>query len=246
VDIANQMCDVFDQKDFVGILNVPYIAQSTQVHMKPFMHLAEMVGSLIAQTSDSKIVRVELRTEGGKDIKIDTKTARQLLEAKVLQGILKKDHNLEPDMISAPGMARDAKIESTILDESISNCHEYLNLVSVHVTREDGSESTVVGCVFGATPHIVSIDTFEFTFKPQGNYVLTFKNEDKPGAVLEVLKVLHNDSVNLASINVARDRTPDANTALTCISMDNNLSAKAMKAIQQLPGMTSVAKIQLN
>jgi prephenate dehydratase len=114
------------------------------------------------------------------------------------------------------------------------------------VTREDGSESTVVGCVFGATPHIVSIDTFEFTFKPQGNYVLTFKNEDKPGAVLEVLKVLHNDSVNLASINVARDRTPDANTALTCISMDNNLSAKAMKAIQQLPGMTSVAKIQLN
>lgn len=89
------------------------------------------------------------------------------------------------------------------------------------------------------------IDSYEFTFKPQGNHVLTFKNEDRPGAVLEVLKVLHNDSVNLASINVARDSTPGGTTALTCISLDNNLSAKAMKIIQQLPGMTSVAKIQL-
>lgn len=114
------------------------------------------------------------------------------------------------------------------------------------VTREDASETTVVGCVFGATPHIVMIDTFELTFKPEGNYVLTFKNEDKPGAVLEVLKVLHNDSVNVASINVARDSAPHATKAITCISLDNNLSAKAMKMIQQLPGMTSVAKIQLN
>jgi hypothetical protein len=25
-DIANQMCDVFDQKDYVGIVNVSYMA----------------------------------------------------------------------------------------------------------------------------------------------------------------------------------------------------------------------------
>jgi transcriptional regulator of aromatic amino acid metabolism len=66
------------------------------------------------------------------------------------------------------------------------------------------------------------------------------------GAVLEVLKILHNDTVNLASINVARDSAPDGTTAITCISLDNNLSAKAMKMIEQMPGMSSVAKIQLN
>jgi D-3-phosphoglycerate dehydrogenase len=184
----------------VGILNVPYISQSTQVHMKPFMQLAEMVGSLIAQISDSKIVNVKLSTEGGKDVKINTKTARQLLEAKVLQGILKKDYELQPDMISAPGMAREANIESTILDDSVlKNNHNYLNLVSVQVTREDGTESTVVGCVFGSTPHIVMIDSFEFTFKPQGNYVLTFKNEDKPGTYICVHAVVEG-KVNFYSL----------------------------------------------
>jgi hypothetical protein len=66
------------------------------------------------------------------------------------------------------------------------------------------------------------------------------------GAVLEVLKILHNDSVNVASINVARDSAPGGSKAITCISLDNNLSAKAMMMIQQAPGMSSVAKIQLN
>jgi hypothetical protein len=117
----------------VGILNVPYIAQSTQIHMKPFMNLAELIGSLLAQMSDSKIVNVTIYTAGGRDVKINTLAARQLLEAKVLQGILKKDHNVEPDLISAPGMAKAADIKSFISDEEIVNNHHYLNLVSVKV-----------------------------------------------------------------------------------------------------------------
>ena len=88
VDIAKQMCDVLDKKEvrvyvsnehfsflyinnmlccyqFVGVLNVPYIMMSTTPHMQPFMSLAELMGSLIAQTSDSKIVAMQLRTAGG-------------------------------------------------------------------------------------------------------------------------------------------------------------------------------------
>lgn len=117
---------------FVGILNVPYISQSTQVHMQPFMQLAEMMGSLVAQTSESRIASVQLSTEGGKDVKINTRAARQLLEAKVLQGVL-STRGLEPDMISAPGMAREAGVESAVLEGEINNHHQYLNLVSVQV-----------------------------------------------------------------------------------------------------------------
>lgn len=246
VDIAHQMCDVFDQKDFVGVLNVPYIAQSTQAHMKPFMRLAEMMGSLLAQISDSKIVGVSLQSAGGKDVKITTKTARQLLEAKVLQGILKKDYGMEPDMISAPGMAKESNISSTIVDEEITHHNQYLNLVSVKITREDGTETTAMGSVFGTEPHIVRIDSYKFTFKPEGNYVLSFKNEDKAGAVLEALKVLHSENVNVASINVARDESSEENKAITCISLDNNISAKGMKMLRDMPALSSVAKIQLN
>lgn len=70
-------------------MNVPYMAVSTQTHMQPFMALAEQLGSVIAQLSESPIKRVELRTWGGIDTNITTKAAKMLLEAKVLQGIEK-------------------------------------------------------------------------------------------------------------------------------------------------------------
>lgn len=74
---------------FVGIVNVSYMAVSTQPHMKPFMALAELLGSVIAQMAPSAIKKVELRTWGGRDANITTRAAKLLLEAKVLQGIEK-------------------------------------------------------------------------------------------------------------------------------------------------------------
>ena len=35
------------------------------------------------------------------------------------------------------------------------------------------------------------LDTF--AFNPEGNFYLTFRNEDKPGAILQVLDVLNNE-----------------------------------------------------
>jgi hypothetical protein len=97
-----------------------------------------------------------------------------------------------PDMISAPMIARHNGIESVISAEPPADrdqgMTQYWNLVSVEAVWEDGCESVISGSVLGTTPHIVQVDNYQdaFAFKPEGNYVLTFRNEDKPGAVLQV------------------------------------------------------------
>ena len=59
------------------------------------------------------------------------------------------------------------------------------------MTREDGTSNTVGGVVFGSTPHIVRVDDYSdlFAVKPDGSYVLSFRNEDRPGAMIEVLEI---------------------------------------------------------
>lgn len=44
-------------------------------------------------------------------------------------------------------------------------------------TRALGTRLT--GAVFGSAPHIVKVDEYDdlFAFKPEGNYILTFRNE---------------------------------------------------------------------
>lgn len=82
-----QMCDVFDQKDYVGIINVSYMSQSTLPPMKPFMQLAETIGAMQGQLSEAKVVSVQIKTWGGRDVNITSKQARQLLESQVLKGL---------------------------------------------------------------------------------------------------------------------------------------------------------------
>lgn len=243
-DIANQMCDVFDQKDFFGVMNVDYLSASTQIHMKPFMTLAETIGIMQAQVSKSKVVSVILKTYGGRDVNITTKKARRLLEALVLKGIVKfSKSGLNPDLISSPSMAKDLGVSSIVSEEEPDHLGSpYWNLLSVEVSREDGTSTVITGAVFGITPHIVKVDHYNdlFAFKPEGNYILAFQNEDRPGAISEVtklyfhcakriilniftfdqvLEILHMDKVNIASMNVAR---PTAGAESHIEKTDNN------------------------
>ena len=247
-DIANQMCDVFDQKDYVGIVNVSYMAAATQPPMKPFMNLGVLIGTLLAQISESKIKTVTLKTWGGRDVNITTKQARQLLEAKVLKGIIKHGgYGLNPDMISAPFMAKEVGITSIISEALPDNVGSpFWNLVSAEVTREDGSKNSITGAVYGTTPHIVHVDQYSdlFSFQPEGNHILSFRNEDRPGAISEVLEILSSADVNVASVNVARQKGQNA-PALCFMALDDDVPTNAMKALKSLPSLQHVAKIQL-
>lgn len=60
----------------------------------------------------SPVKKVVLKTFGGRDVTITSKAARQLLEAKLLTGLIKHLRpGLVPDLISAPLMAKEAGIE---------------------------------------------------------------------------------------------------------------------------------------
>ncbi len=67
---------------------MPYMALSTNVHMQPFLRLAELIGGMLAQLapispSAGKINRITLRTRGGRDISISSTNARLLIEVRL-------------------------------------------------------------------------------------------------------------------------------------------------------------------
>jgi len=247
-DIADQMCDVFDQKDYVGIVNVSYMGAATHPHIRPFMNLTETIGAMVAQLSDSPVTKVILKTWGGRDVNITTKQTRQLLEATLLKGLLKHSNlGLVPDLISSPLMAKEANITSVVSNVFPDNIGSpYWNLVSVEVERKDATTSRITGAVFGSVPHIVQIDDFSdlFAFRPDGSYILSFKNEDRPGAISEALEVLHSVNVNVANVNVSR--TSDGNNALCFMALDDDIPTNALNKLKALPSLQNVAKISLH
>lgn len=230
--------------------------------------IAQVVVAQTPTVGQHAITSMTLKTCGAREVNITTKKARQLLEASVLKGMLKPYlqylirspspfidtealGQLSPDLISSPSIAKDLSIECIISPEVpakyLSNgdgSAVYWNLLSVDVGMADGSTTSITGTVFGSTPHIVRVDNEDITMKPEGNYLLTFQNEDRPGAISEVLGVMSREGVNVASMNLTRDPTGES-LARCFISLDDEPSDRAMETLRARGTLHNVAKIQL-
>jgi len=252
-DVAYQMCDVFDQKAYFGVLNVSYMESASQPAMKPFMKLAEIIGAIQGQIAgaDTKVLSVEIKTSGGREIDISTDKARGLLQAKMLQGLLKhQGGDIVPDLISAPLIAKEANIFASISSDLPDIGGNYNNMIYVSVKKSNGSEMTIAGVVFGNAPHIVHVDdqrnlTAPFTFKPEGNYLLMFENQNQPGILKDVLNILTMSNVNVGSMSVA-PISGKTHNAFSFIVMDDDIPTNAMNALNALSSLTQIHKIKLH
>merc|ERR1711871_1144280 len=158
-----------------------------------------------SQITTSKPTEVILKTWGGRVISIAEKQARSLLEAMVLKGIMHEKENVS--LIAAPHMAKECGIISKISGDPPHGVGSpYWNIISVTCKRENGETTVIKGAVFGNTGHIVSVNSYRdlFAFVPSTKHILTFENENKPGAISDVLSVLHKNNINVASMNVAQ------------------------------------------
>ena len=250
-DVARQMCDVFDKSSYTGVLNVSYMAAATAAPMRPFMQLAETLGVIQAQLEDTKIVEISFSTSGGREINITTPQARSLLEAKMLQGLIKHQlPDIVPDIVSAPLIAKEAQIESIVSDEEPQVEESYQNLISTIAKREDGGITTLVGSVFGDTPFIVHFEdqskvAGSINFKPEGRYALIFENENRPGILREVLKVVHNANINVGNVNIAPLKS-NSEKAFCFMTIDEELPSNAMRTLKSLPSLSKIVEVKIN
>lgn len=201
-DIALQMCDTLAGKDFVGIVNVGYMAMAQNPAAKPFGDLAELLGRVAAQFAGSKPKSVTLSTWGAGEISITTPAAKQLLQATALQGLLSTmdTKGVKPGIVNAPFLAKELGVEVEVLERPpllASIASPYRNLIAVEVTDESGQKAKVTGSVFGNEPCLVSLDSYKNfpALKLEGGSVIKYRNKDQPGAMSGILNVLEEYKV---------------------------------------------------
>eukprot|EP00611_Tribonema_gayanum_P020695 TRINITY_DN3830_c0_g1_i2.p1 TRINITY_DN3830_c0_g1~~TRINITY_DN3830_c0_g1_i2.p1 ORF type:complete len:197 (-),score=72.12 TRINITY_DN3830_c0_g1_i2:451-1041(-) len=191
-----------------------------------------------------QIKKVTVRTYGGKLISIETSTARRVLQAQVLKGLCAylPGNTTIPSLINAPYLASELGIETAIdkkVHQSLVNS-PYSNIITVDVELEGGRKRTISGSVFGTEGNIVQIDNYKSfpAFQPEGT-LLTFRNEDRPGAVSDVLRILSDASINVARMNVGRQ---EGELALCLMDLD---AVPAPAVVEQLKGLGSLSDVFL-
>jgi D-3-phosphoglycerate dehydrogenase / 2-oxoglutarate reductase len=223
LQIAEQMSDYLLRGAISNAVNFPSITAEEAPKLKPFIALAEKLGSFAGQLTETDIKEIHLTYEGavaGLKIKALTSAA--------VAGLLPMLQ--EVNVVSAPVVAKERGI---VVEETTREAaHDYDNLITVTVVT-DQQRRHVSGTVFAdGRPRIVNIKgiRMDAEFGPSMIYIT---NQDKPGFIGKFSSTLGDAGINIATFHVGREAA--GGNAIALIEVDGEVPADVLAKVQALP-----------
>jgi D-3-phosphoglycerate dehydrogenase / 2-oxoglutarate reductase len=229
LQVAEQMSDYLIRGAISNAVNFPSITAEEAPKLKPFIALADRIGSFAGQLVDSGIKRAVITYEGGV-AELKTKA----LTASVIAGLL-RPLLADVNIVSAPGVAKERGIAIDEITRAAET--DYVSVITLSVVTEK-HERSISGTVFhDGKPRVISINGIEVdaVVAPVMIYV---SNEDKPGFIGRFASLLGNASINIATFALGRDR--EGGSAIALVEVDGAVAEKVLGAIKTLPGVKEV------
>lgn len=224
VDVAQQMSDFLLTGAVVNALNMPSLSAEEAPLLKPYMKLADQLGSFAGQLTETGLRAVKVEYLG----QVAALSTRPLT-AVVLQGLLTP--LLETvNMVSAPVIARERNIQVTEVRSEAASA--YQTMMRLTVTTEQ-RERSVAGTIFNADrPRLVEVAGVPIEAE-LGPNMLFLRNEDKPGLIGALGSTLGDAGVNIATFHLGRSEK--GGNAMALIEVDEPLPEEVLVRVRGLP-----------
>jgi D-3-phosphoglycerate dehydrogenase len=225
LQVAEQMSDYLLSGAVVNALNMPSVSAEDAPRLKPYMKLAEQLGSFAGQLTEGSLTGVTV-TYAGHAAQLNNRPLTQI----VLQGLLAPQLS-SVNMINAPVIAKARGIEVTTVEHE--HVDGYQTLMSVEVQTDQAPPRAVCGTLFqGQEPRIVTIRGIEIEAR-LGRHMLYVRNSDKPGFIGALGNVLGEAGINIATFHLGRDRP--GGDAIALVEVDQPLPTEVIERVQGLP-----------
>ncbi len=234
VAVADQMVDYLLNGTIRNAVNVPSVSGELLTALRPYLTLAERMGSFIGQIISGALEEVHVEYSG--DL---TNYDLKPLSMFLLKGLLKKIDE-DVNFVNAVNIAKDRGIK--VVDSQSSEAAEYTDLITLTAKTADG-ETTVAGTVFGKNdPWLVRLNDFTLETVLEENMLL-FEANDKPGVIGNIGNTLGNNEINISRMQFGRREKEGK--AMVILGVDSEYSDEVFKMLSELPHIVSVKKIQL-
>jgi D-3-phosphoglycerate dehydrogenase len=224
LQIAEQMSDYLLRGAISNAVNFPSVTAEEAPRLRPFVALAERLGSFAGQLTETGLSKVQIAYEGAV-AQMNTKALTSAAVAGLLRPMLQ-----EVNVVSAPIVAKERGVVSEETTREAAG--DYESLITVTVTSERQSRH-VSGTVFAdGRPRIVNIKgiRMDAEFGPSMIYIT---NLDKPGFIGKFSSTLGDAGINIATFHVGRE-APGGN-AIALIEIDGDLSPDVLAKVRALP-----------
>ena len=226
LQVAEQMSDYLVDGGVSNALNMPSLSAEEAPKLRPYMALAEKLGSLVGQLAHGNLTKISIEREGaaaglnGKPI-----------TGAVLAGFMRR-YSESVNMVNAPYLAKERGLE--VSDVRHEREGIYQTLLRVTVATEQGDRS-VAGTLFGTdSPRLVEIFGVGIEAALEG-HMLYIVNEDAPGFIGRIGTLLGEHDINIGTFHLGRREAGGEATLL--LSVDAPIPAEVIKQACALEGV---------
>lgn len=234
--VAEQMRDYLLFGELRNAVNAPSLEAGELAALRPYILLAERLGSFHAQMLDeSAVSEVRISYSGG----LADRDAAPATGS-FLSGFL-KNVSSRVNLVNASHIAeeRGIKVTTSQTNEARPNGADITTLVS---TR-DGRSETVSGKVYrDGESRITRIGDFSIEAIPEGT-MLVIKNRDVPGVIGKIGTLLGDKGVNISRFYLGRKEK--GGEALAVIEVDSNVDEGVIEALKAIESVSSIRLVRL-
>ena len=229
LQVAEQMADYLVTGGVTNALNMPSLSAEEAPKLKPYMALAEKLGSLVGQLAHDNLTKISVEAEGA---------AAQLnikpITGAVLCGLMRR-YSDTVNMVNAPFLAKERGLD--VREVRHDREGDYHTLVRVTVETSQGDRS-VAGTLFGnGEPRLVEAFGIKVEADLDG-HMLYIVNEDAPGFIGRIGTLLGEAGLNIGTFHLGRRSA--GGEAILLLSMDEAIPEPVLWKACQLPGVKMV------
>ncbi|OSZ70007.1 phosphoglycerate dehydrogenase [Sphingomonas sp. IBVSS2] len=226
IQVAEQMADFLVSGGVTNALNMPSLSAEEAPRLKPYMALAEKLGSLVGQLAHGELRNIAIESEGAA-----AELNQKPIVGAVLAGLMRV-HSDTVNMVNAPFLAKERGLD--VREVRHDREGDYHTLVRVTVGTTQGDRS-VAGTLFGnAAPRLVELFGIKVEADLAG-HMLYIVNEDAPGFIGRLGTTLGEAGVNIGTFHLGRREA--GGEAVLLLSVDDVVGEALLATVRVLPGV---------
>ena len=233
IQIAEQMSDFLVRGGVTNAINMPSLTAEEAPRLRPYMELAEKLGSLIGQIEGRALTGVSVEVEGAA-----AQLNQKPITGAVLAGLMKVFSDTV-NMVNAPFLAKERGLDLREIRHDREG--DYHTLVRVTVDTPGGPRS-VAGTLFGnAAPRLV--DMFGIAIEAElAGEMIYIVNADAPGFIGRLGTALGEEGVNIGTFHLGRREA--GGEAVALVSVDGHIAPEVVARLEAISGVKRVKPLR--
>jgi len=233
IQVAVQVRDYLAEGVIRNAVNLPALSPEQYRRIRPYLALAERLGSLVSQAAATRPARIRIRY-AGELAEIGT----HLLRSAVLAGLLNAVLDEKVNVVNAPAVAGARGL--IVEEETRRREHGFPHTLEVASMpdKEGAPGFSAEGTVLhDGSPRVINIDGIALEAKLEGT-VLYLRNHDEPGVIGYIGTTLGKLGVNIATFALGRREATRGAEAVSLVRVDGEVSGAILEPIRANSAIT--------